>query len=87
MIKKNTISCHKDYINIMGDHQHDFTADQGTLSIHLIQDAQHTHRPLQLVSLDIKNIQKRRLVVQKRLSPSFGKLNPRKILLMDCEST
>jgi hypothetical protein len=43
----------------MGDRQHDFKADTGiqkpsTLVTNLIQNAQHTHRPFQLVSLDIK---------------------------------
>ncbi|RPH76440.1 MAG: reverse transcriptase family protein, partial [Planctomycetaceae bacterium] len=44
---------------IIGQHQHGFMAGKGIqepslLATHLIQDAQHTNRPLQLISLDIE---------------------------------
>jgi hypothetical protein len=44
---------------IIGEHQHGFMAGRGIqepslLATHLIQDAQHTGQPLQLISLDIE---------------------------------
>jgi hypothetical protein len=44
---------------IIGEHQHCFMAGRGIqepslLATHLIQDAQHTGQPLQLISLDIE---------------------------------